>query len=145
MTRRSFKLFTDINEHYDYVTTENVIEIEWQKCIICQTDTTEKTICPANNKNNEGDIVERYKLLIGNIRRFESDLCPTLKRRIEFEQIEGQCYENKAVYHKKCRNRYDDQHFERENNKRRKLCQEASDLFPTSSKKNKIKFPSTNF
>ena len=38
MTRRSFKLFTDINEHYDHVTTENVIEIEWQKCIICQTD-----------------------------------------------------------------------------------------------------------
>ena len=43
------------------------------------------------------------------------------------------------------RNRYDDQNFEGENNKRRKLCQEASDLFPTSSKKTRSNYQARNF
>ena len=54
MSRRSsFKLQTDVDRHYEVIATEAapVEDIVWSSCFICQEDSSEKIVRPANNSN----------------------------------------------------------------------------------------------
>ena len=68
-----------------------------------------------------------------------------MKRRLQVDQIDNKCNEKKAVYHKKCGNKYDNQHFERAK-KRQKLSTEASNSSsPIPSPKTRSHFRVQNF
>ena len=150
MSRRSsFKLLTDVDKHYEALATETVSveDIVWSSCFICQEDSSDKVICPAHNSKQEVDVEEKYKRLLNEVRRLETleILCPSLKRRLQLDEIEKKCNEKRAVYHKKCRNRYDNQHFERAN-KRQKLSAEAGNSSSsTPSTKTRSHFQAQNF
>jgi len=44
--------------------------LDWQLCIICQTNNDERVICPANTKNKE-DVVNIYGQFVKNVFEFK--------------------------------------------------------------------------
>ena len=86
MSRSSFKLQTDVDTHYKVIANETaaVEDIVWSSGFICQEDSSEKIVRPANNSNiykHEVEVEAKYKQLLNEIRRFETleTLCPSLK------------------------------------------------------------------
>ena len=66
MSRSSFKLLTDLDRHYVVIVAEtvHVEDIVWSSCFICQEDSSEKIVCPANNSNiykHEIEVEAKYK------------------------------------------------------------------------------------
>lgn len=132
--KKSFKL--DNIEIFDVSVNTDEKDIIWTKCFICQKDTAEKTSCPAN-------VVK----ILDNIRRFDLliDLSTSLKERLAFPSIEKKCCEEKAVFHKTCKNKFDDYHFGRVSGKKKKNNDGDDDKASPNLIKTRSNFTATNF
>ena len=95
-----------------------------------------KTSCPAN-------VVK----IFDNIRRFDLliDLSTSLKERLPFPSIEKKCCEEKAVFHKTCKNKFDDYHFGRVSGKKKKNNDGDDDKASPNLIKTRSNFTATNF
>ena len=122
--RKSFKIFRE-----DYVD----VTINWSRCVISQKDTSEKTINVAKTVKREEEREERFRNLLQNIRRFKeyTEIDPSLQNRLDIQGIENKCCLENSVYHKTCKNKYDDYHFGRLTGKRKKVVEETNE--PTHS------------
>lgn len=148
MARRSFRLVKDLDIDFDSTHSgsndKDEVEVEWNDCFICQEKSTEKLICPANSKHVT-DLQQQYSKLVQDVKRFETveSFSDPLKHLLGMENFDNKCTTNKAVYHKRCRNKYDDFHFER-SIKRAKKMEEENNL-PGPSTKTRSKFEAKNF
>lgn len=88
----------------------------WKLCVICQRDTTEKLVHP-DNARYRGLKECGYKLFADNILEFNKINCLSedisIRRLDNGEGVEATLQSNKAVWHKSCRNRYDNQKLQR--------------------------------
>ena len=81
------------------------LPVDWNKCILCQTDTSEILSCPADSKR----ITKRegYKIVAENLQAFEKSGCLrktiNLSRLNEGEGIEASFQQHKAKWHDSCR------------------------------------------
>ena len=119
MARKSFRLVKDLDKNFCKIQSNE--DIKWTECLICQEHCSkEKLISPVSN-NHKLDLRTQYSKLIEDIRRFKvvGTLTLYLQGIVSLQNIETLCFENKAVYHKRCKNRYDDYHFERYSKKRK--------------------------
>ena len=60
-------------------------------------------------------------------------------------KLKKKCNEKRAVYHKKCRNRYDNQHFERANKRQKLSAEPGNSSSSTPSTKTRSHFQAQNF
>ena len=64
MSKRKFQL-VDATDNFN-ATRRTVIErTDWERCLICQSESSEKLVCPANSKRK--DKYAGYKSLIHDI------------------------------------------------------------------------------
>jgi len=155
MARKSFSFIKDVNKHFNNVAnssnTDSASDLNWKICFICQSADKEKLICPANS-THATNLKESYKQLLDDIRRFKAFTLieKSLTEKLTKIDIEEKCVENKAVFHKRCRSKYDNLHYERAT-KRKKVedvSNEAkSDSIPLNSSpcKTRSKFVASNF
>ena len=139
MSKRKFSLevtCTSISEEADDITN-------WDLCVICQSTTNEKLICPHESNNRNKDI--GYLGLINDLLKFdELHLLPqTLKLnrlRVDGKVLVESLIVHNANYHKTCRNKYDKYHFDRA------VTKIAKDkATPITSKKTRSSFESRNY
>ena len=133
-------LVKDLDSHYEKEKETTIPnDISWDKCFICQKDSKEKLVSPVRAINESSDdydsqLEEKYAKFINDIKRFaDMDILDTdLKQRLRIDGVADVCKENSAVYHKTCRNKFDNHHFERENKKRKLNKDEAKadDVLP---------------
>jgi hypothetical protein len=85
----------------------------WQLCVICQQDTAENLVDPGKGMYRGSGKGCGYKLLAENILEFHKINCLSedinIVRLDSGEGIEVTLKSNKAVWHKSCRNRFDNQ------------------------------------
>ena len=80
------------------------VTVDWSKCILCKTSTSESLVCPADSKRaNEG---AGYKTTAENLLAFERLGC--LPKTINLSQLdEGEgieaSFKHKAAWHDSCR------------------------------------------
>ena len=90
-------------------------EIDWKSCILCQGNTYEALVSPANSKRK--DIGAGYTSLAHNLTQFiEIDVKPfvfDIKDLDDGSGIENTLTRNKAVWHKSCRNKINNTEFKR--------------------------------
>jgi len=103
-----------------FALVENLMD--WDKCVICQKHTKDDLQCPANSKRNDGDA--GYASFSNNVLEFKSiDAIPLTGLNIalldEGQGIEETLRQRKAVWHKKCRDIFNNTKLERA--KKRKL------------------------
>ena len=57
---------------------------------------------------------KQYSNIVNDIRRFENveSISVPLRNLLEIENLEEECVSNEAVYHKRCRSQYSDQHYQ---------------------------------
>ena len=149
--RKSFKLIKDLETNFESAKqtddTGNVNDIKWSDCFICQEHLKEKLVCPLNrNYKHKVDPENQYSNIVCDIRRFESlaSISAPLKNLLRIEDVEKTCVINKAVYHKRCRSEFNDQHYERAK-KRAKTNDTKEENIPSSSRKTRSTFDAKNF
>lgn len=89
----------------------------WDLCVLCQKDTTERLVNPAESKFLAKGKECGYKLLAENIIEFQKlgslPLNIDIKRLDDGSGIEATFKSNNAKWHKTCSNRYDKQKLQR--------------------------------
>ena len=89
----------------------------WKLCVICQQTTSEKLVDPGQNQWRGNDKQCGFKMLALNISEFQNINCVPLDldiSRLDYgEGIEANLKSNGAVWHKSCRNRFDNQKLQR--------------------------------
>ena len=118
MVRRSFKLVKDLETNFElanqnHAVSEKATDIKWSACFICQEDLKDKLVCPLNS-NHKVEHKKQYSNIVNDIRRFENveSISVPLRNLLEIENLEEECVSNEAVYHKRCRSQYSDQHYQ---------------------------------
>ena len=142
MAKREFKLVKNIETHFDSVQhgkTDAEVEIKWEDCFICQEDSNEKLVCRSNKKRSL-DLHEQYSKTV------TTDALRILNRypchwQTYCKNLKSKCVDNKAVYHKRCRNQYNYPHYERAKN-RTKTSDDKNDTY--SSTKTRSHFEAKN-
>ena len=79
------------------------LPVDWNKCILCQTDTSEILSCPADSKRiTKG---AGYKTVAENLQAFEKIGClpKTINLLNEGEGTEASFQQHKAKWHDSCR------------------------------------------
>ena len=115
MARSSFSLVHDVDSHFEILNSDNLdVEFNWNKCFICQKESDERIICPSNSSHTI-NLKETYERVLNDIKRFRhfNLLSQPLQHELHVLNIEEKCVENKAGFHKRCRNLYDNQHYDR--------------------------------
>ena len=114
--------------------TQSLVPIDWKLCVICQLKTNEPLQCPANSKRS--DLGAGYKSLADNIKSFQDlDEIP-----IKFDPqkiddgsgIENSLFQNKASWHKSCRNKLNTTELKRA--RKRKACEDEREQGNSPSK-----------
>ena len=97
------------------------------------------------NSNHKVGHNKQYSNIVNDIRRFENveSISVPLRNLLKIENLEEECVSNKAVYHKRCRSQYNDQHYQRAI-KRAKTDSNIEDE-PSSSRKTRSSFDAKNF
>ena len=143
MSKKKFEI-VDASEHFDN-RQSTPQETNWDICFICQKKSSTPLICPVKNKTTSG--FQGYYSVINNLRNFEEiqQLPRSLTELLRTENLTNLLIEREAKFHKACKNRYDDYHFQRAS-KRRKT--EDGDCAAESSKgqlKTRSHFTAENF
>ena len=119
MARRSFKLVKDLETNFElasqnHAVSEKTTDIKWSACFICQENLKDKLVCPLNS-NHKVEHTKQYSNIVNDIRRFENveSISVPLRNLLKIENLEEKWVSNKAVYHKRCRSQYNDQHYQR--------------------------------
>ncbi len=89
---------------------------DWQSCLVCQTKNSEKESCPANSKDVEKiDVI--YRNFVHNVTHFKS--LGMLPQGFSFESYDDEdamvqtLITNKAVWHKKCHQKFNNDKLKR--------------------------------
>ena len=120
MSKRKFELVGSADVH-------GLPEIDWNRCVICQTEKTEKLLCP--NNSNQCDKHVGYKSLAEDLLNFDSIGMLPYGIKLNSLRNEGQpllvsFIENSAKFHKTCRSSCDKHHFERAQDRHARKSQE---------------------
>ena len=88
---------------------------------------------------------KQYSNIVNYIRRFENleSISVPLRNLLKTENLEEECASNKAVYQKRCRSQYNDQHYQRAI-KKAKTNSNIEDE-PSSLRKTSSSFDAKNF
>ena len=80
----------------------------------CQEPSRNKLIGP-DSSNHNLNLQQQYSKLVQDLKRFEiiEQLPLPVKDILCIENVDCKFTDQKAVYHKRCRNQYDDYHYER--------------------------------
>ena len=115
MSKRKFEL---VSASESFRTDSNLVmkKTNWNLCLVCQSDSNEKLVCPSNSKRT--DKFAGFKTLLEGIRDFEKvkELPYDLSsgRLCEGEKSELETLiEKNAKYHKSCKNKFDSHHLDR--------------------------------
>ncbi len=108
-------------------------EPDWNACFICQDETDEPLICPAQ-KSNQVDKLSGYRSIAEQLFKFaEIDELPkNVANRLsglDCNQLFEKLVAKEGKYHKKCKNRYDNFHYQRVC-KKRKTAADSQAVFP---------------
>ena len=97
-----------------HTVSEKATDIKWSACFICQENLKDKLVCPLNS-NHKVEHTKQYSNIVNDIRRFENveSISVPLRNLLKIENLEEKWVSNKAVYHKRCRSQYNDQHYQR--------------------------------
>ena len=105
------------------LSNQSTIPINWKLCVICQVKTNEPLQCPANSKRS--DVGAGYKSLVDNIKLFhdvgEIPLKVDLSKLNDGSGVENSLLQNKASWHKSCRNKFNITEIKRA--QKRKACE----------------------
>ena len=120
MSKRKFELVSSAD-------VDVLPEIDWNRCVICQTEKKEKLLCPNNSKQHDKHV--GYKSLAEDLLSFDSIGMLPYGIKLSSLRNEGQpllvsFIENSAKFHKSCRNSCDKYHFERAQDRCAKKSQE---------------------
>ena len=95
----------------------------------------DKLVCLLNS-NHKMEHKKQYSNIVNDISWFENaeSISMPLRNLLKVEYLEEECVSNKVVYHKRCRNQYSDQHYQRA--LERVKTNSNSEDEPSSSQKN---------
>ena len=102
---------------------QTCFEIHWERCFICQNEASKDAlICPANGttqKERTDKVMD--KVILDNLQKYkEIDSLPKkLNLLLGSENLYENLVANEAVYHKRCKNKFDNYHFERASKRRK--------------------------
>ena len=132
---QSYKLLKDepcSSKKYD-------ISINWNSCILCQTETQEPLQCPVNLKRT--DISAGYEYVTDNLSRFnELGALPISLNMEQLEDgsgLEATLVNRQAVWHKSCRNKISTLNLERARKRKRDEAHKNSPIKTRSSSENR--------
>ena len=124
----SKKIFQLVNPHSELIRpssmSKETLETNWESCFFCQETTSEVLECPAR-KSTHLDKGSGYKSIAEQLKRFQGigELPSFLDTRTGLtsnEVLAGNLLQNEAKFHKRCKNKYDDYHYQRVCRKRKK-------------------------
>ena len=100
-----YKVINDPLQPATEASDTSCLTVDWNKCILCQTDTSEILSCPADSKRiTKG---AGYKTVAENLQAIEKIGCLpktiNLSRLNEGERIEASFQQHKAKWHDSCR------------------------------------------
>ena len=141
MSGKRFELL-DVPDHFDRCQTDR--EIDWNLCFLCQGVDQTALVCPANV--TRADASQGYLAVIENLRRFEEigQLPSSLKRRFQNPNLLDNFVQYQAKFHKSCRNRYDNYHYNRVCRKRR-VDESSQEQSSTVTLKTRSQYTADNF
>ena len=88
--------------------TEYAMVVDWHKCVLCQTITSEPLQCPADSKRKY--LGAGYESLGNNLQRFQELECLPFKEDILSLDKDGRLTqilkEKSAKWHKSCRDKF---------------------------------------
>ena len=128
--KRKFELVTSSSSEGQSETTETIevkTKTEWTKCMFCQNDKPEKVITPTES-NKQGTRKNTFQRIEEDLRKFQEAGFPdvNLDRFCENGETFGDtCILNHAKFHKRCRNIFDNYHFERLKKNAPNICKTA--------------------
>ncbi len=113
--KRKFEL-VNAPERFDTDSRPTITKTDWERCLICQSESSEKLVCPANSTRK--DKHAGYQSLVDDILRYSTIgqmPCNLDTSRLrEDQQDEFTTFvQKRAKYHKSCRNKFDLHHFNR--------------------------------
>ena len=119
----------------------------WGRCFICQAVTQDKLICPATN-SWQVDKSLGYRSIAEQLKKFDEieELPNSIRCRIYFlshEELTESLFQNKAKFHKYCKNTYDEHHYGLANKKRKFMGNDENDLISTP--KTRARYSAHNF
>ena len=119
----------------------------WGRCFICQAVTHDKLICPATH-SWQVDKSLGYRSIAKQLKKFEEigELPNSIRRRnyfLSYEELTESLFQNKAKFHKHCKNRYDEHHYGRATKKRKSMGNDENDLISTP--KTRARYSAHNF
>ena len=141
MSKKRFALL-DATTDYQRATAARleVIESDWSACFICQEGEDDQLVCPAQ-KSNQVDKLSGYRSIdeIG-------ELPGSVSKRISnlnCDQLIEKLVANEGKYHKKCKNKYDNQHYQRVCKKRKHAAVSLPECPPPPS--TRARYSAENF
>ena len=143
MSKKRFSLLNP-SEHFESFQANAEQLIKWELCFICQEESSSPLTCPANSTSDR-DGTRGYSTVIANLTNFKGigKLPASLQVRIQRENLLQDLIQNKAKFHKSCRNSYDSYHYERAC-KRRKT-EDLSEESLLSAPSTRSRFAAQNF
>lgn len=131
MSEKKFTLLnavSDFDSSIDSASTKK--DSDFELCFICQEESGESLLCPATNSTHPNKS-SGYLTIAQQLKKFEAinELPKSISCRISHlscNDLLESLFSNEAKFHKKCRNKYDKQHYERISQKR-KLCTESGE------------------
>ena len=146
MSKKKFSLLETTSDFQKSVEVkEQEKETKWERCFICQVITQESLMCPATN-SRQSDKSLGYRSIAEQLKKFEEigELPVSIQSRIHsVGNLAEKLLENEAKFHKQCKNRYDDHHYQRACKKRKSLASDETDSFSPPS--TRARFSAHNF
>ena len=83
----------------------NNMELDWNKCIICQQETIKPLRCPLHGPGTSEDKIEAYRSFLANVEQFQS--IGALPTNVYFENESPDSFSaHRASWHKSCHLKY---------------------------------------
>ena len=106
----------------------------FELCFICQEPSEEQLVCPATNSTRT-DKSTGYLTLVQQLKQFGTigELPISISSRVNYlscNDLLERYVSNEAKFHKKCRNKYDKQHYDRASKKIKLSSESVSDTQP---------------
>ena len=148
MSQKRFTLLDAVTDFQALSATRSASQdSDFDLCFICQELSGEQLVCPATNSTRT-DKASGYFTIAQQLQQFDAigELSGNISARISnlsCEELVAKLVTNEAKFHKKCRNRYDKQHYERASKKRKQLVHDTSDVVSPPS--TRARYSAKNF
>ena len=147
----SGKRFTLLDAVTDFDTANSRIsanqDSNFELCFICQEPPEERLLCPATNSTHT-DKSTGYLTLVQQLKQFEAigELPVNISSRINnlsCNNLLQRLVRQKVKFHKKCKNKYNKQHYDRASKKRKIFSENISETaLPPSTR---VRYTAQNF